>query len=99
MRYKYILTGGLLAVLCITTVLADDRVEASPAQKETGGVLDAVRTVVYLSFKGVGCVVGTLVSFPAYVFSGLDSQVKTDTAALRTEYCRQHYLLSPEWAK
>lgn len=99
MNCKHILAGGLLAITCFTAALADERVAAPPAQEETGGVLDAVRTVVYLPFKGVGCVVGALVSFPVYALSGLDSQVKTDTAALRTEYCSQHYLLSPEWAK
>ncbi|MGH7963225.1 MAG: hypothetical protein ACRERD_15600 [Candidatus Binatia bacterium] len=99
MTCKYILAGSLLVVACVTVALADDRVETSPAPEERGGVLDAVRTVVYLPFKGAVCGVGALTSFPAYLLSGLDSQVKADTAALRGAYCSRHYLLSPEWTK
>ena len=57
------------------------------------------RTVVFLPFKGVVCVVGALASFPVYWLSGLDPQVKEDTGAMRAEYCSQRYLLGPEWLK
>lgn len=100
MNCKHILVGILLAIAGITQASADAHGEAPPAQQEEkGGVLDAVRTVVYLPFKGVLCGVGSLLGFPVYVLSGLDSEVKADTTTLRTEHCSQHYLLSPEWTK
>ncbi|MBI3303747.1 MAG: hypothetical protein HYZ72_16910 [Deltaproteobacteria bacterium] len=99
MTGKRIFTGALLAMVCATTVLADDRPAIEPAQGTGGGALATVRTIAYLPFKGVVCVVGALASFPAYWLSGLDPQVKSDTEALRARYCSRDYLLGPEWTK
>jgi hypothetical protein len=97
MTRKQIFIGAVLAVLCATAVLADEQT-TSPAQTQ-GGVGAAARTVVFLPFKGVVCVGGALASFPVYWLSGLDPQVKADTAAMRAEYCSRRYLLGPEWTK
>jgi len=99
MNCKRIVAGVLLAVTCATPVCADDRPGTPPTQETGGGAVAVARTVVFLPFKGVVCVVGALASFSVYWLSGLDPQVKEDTGAMRAEYCSQRYLLGPEWLK
>jgi hypothetical protein len=101
MRKKSICVAALLAVFCATAALADSPSETVSAQQEEqeGGTFAVVRTVLYFPFKGVICVVGATVSFPIYWLSGLDPQVKNDTAALRAKYCSQDYLFGSQWTK
>jgi hypothetical protein len=99
MTSKQILIGALLAVVCVTKVLADDRPGTQPEQETAGGALATMRTIAYFPFKGVVCVVGTLASFPVYWLSGLDPQVKQDTETIRARYCSRDYLFSSEWPK
>jgi len=99
-RSKSICLAALLAVFCATAALAESPAETASAQEEgEGGAFSVVRTVLYFPFKGVVCVVGATVSFPVYWLSGLDPQVKHDTAALRAKYCSRDYLLGSRWAK
>jgi len=95
---KRIIAGALLVLMWTTAAVANDHPPATSAP-EVRGPLDAVRTVAYFPFKGVVCLVGALASFPVYWFSGLDPEVKNDTAAIRAKYCSQEYLFSPEWSK
>lgn len=95
---KRIIAGALLVLVWTTAAVANDHPPATSVQ-EVRGPLDAVRTVVYFPFKGVVCVVGALASLPVYWLSGLDPEVKNDTAAIRAKYCSQEYLFSPEWSK
>jgi hypothetical protein len=99
MRNKSICLVALLAIFCATAALADSPSETGPGQEKAGGPFSVVRTVLYFPFKSVVCVVGATASFPVYWLSGLDPQVKNDTAALRAEYCSQDYLLSSQWPK
>ncbi|HEV8717496.1 MAG TPA: hypothetical protein VGX03_32325 [Candidatus Binatia bacterium] len=99
MRTKSICLAAVLAVFCATAALADSPSETVSAPEKDGGTFSVVRTVLYFPFKGVVCVVGATVSFPVYWLSGLDPQVKKDTAALRAKYCSQDYLLGSTWTK
>jgi len=99
-RTKSICLAALLAVFCATAALAESPAETTAAQEEReGGAFSVVRTVLYFPFKGVVCVVGATVSFPVYWLSGLDPQVKHDTAALRAKYCSPDYLFGSRWTK
>ena len=99
MTHKSLCLAILLAVLFTTAAQADGPPSATPGQETSSKPLAVVRTIVYLPFKGVVCVVGAVASFPVYVLSGLDPQVKSDTEALRAEYCSRDYLLGPDWTK
>src|SRR5215510_7202116 len=99
MRKKSICVVVLLAVFCVTAALADDLSGTVPARAKEGETLSIVRTILYFPFKSVVCVVGAVASFPVYWLSGLDPQVKSDTEALRAEYCSRDYLLGSEWTK
>lgn len=97
---KRVLVAALLAAMCTTVAIAEDRPGTQPAQETaSSGALATVRTIAYLPFKGVVCVVGAVASFPVYWLSGLDPQVKSDTEAMRAKYCSQEYLLGSEWQK
>jgi hypothetical protein len=97
MGWKSLFLGLLFIIAGATTSLAEAPTENSSGQR--GGFLAVVRTIAYLPFKGVGCFVGTVVSFPVYWLSGFDANVKNDTQALRAKYCSSSYLFSSEWEK
>lgn len=99
MKKKSACSVALLVLLWASLVKAQDAPGASPSQEQGNAPLAVARSVIYLPFKGVICVVGTVASFPAYVLSGLDPQVKSDTEAQRKTYCTQDYLFSPEWPR
>jgi hypothetical protein len=99
MRNKSICVAVLLAVFCATAALADSPAGTVSTPEKGGKTFSVVRTILYFPFKSVVCVVGAVVSFPVYWLSGLDPQVKSDTEALRAEYCSRDYLLGSEWTK
>ena len=100
MARKWILAGMLWAVVGATIAGAEEPPGTQSSRKTTAdGPLATVRTIAYLPFKGVVCVVGVLASFPVYWLSGLDPQVKHDTEAMREKYCSQEYFFSTEWAR
>jgi len=100
MARQWILAGVLWAVIGVTAAGAEEFPAAQPPQEATrGGVFDTARTIAYLPFKGVVCVVGVVASFPAYWLSGMDPEVKSDTEAMRAKYCSREYLLGPEWSR
>jgi hypothetical protein len=100
MARKWILIGMLWAVVGATAASAEEPSEMQSAQKENySEPLAMLRTIAYLPFKGVVCVVGAVASFPVYVLSGMDPQVKNDTDAMREKYCSREYLLGSEWAR
>lgn len=90
---------ALLALLWVPVALADDSLGKTAPQETGGSPLAVARSVVYFPFKGVICVVGTVASFPTYLLSGLDSQVKNDSETLRAKYCSQDHLFSSEWPR
>ena len=100
MARKWILAGMLWAVVGATTAGAGE-----PAGSQSSGEtisadpLATVRTIAYFPFKGVVCVVGALASFPVYLLSGMDPQVKRDTDAMREKYCSREYLFSSDWSR
>jgi hypothetical protein len=96
---RYICTTALWVVLCIPVALAADSAELGHDQKMENQPFAGVRTVLYLPFKGVICLVGAVTSFPVYWLSGLDPQVKHDSGVIRAYYCSQEYLFSPEWPR
>lgn len=97
MDWKALFLGMMLILTGATASLADAPAGNPSTQK--GGFLAAVQTIAFLPFKGVGCFVGAVVSFPVYWLSGFDSNVKNDTANLRANYCNPDYLFSSEWEK
>jgi len=99
MRKKSARIVVLIAVLWVPLARAEDAPGAAPGQEQGNSPLAVTRSVIYFPFKGVICAVGTVASFPAYVLSGLDPQVKSDTEAQRKKYCSQDYLFSPEWPR
>jgi len=99
MRKKSARIVALLVLLWASLAKAEDAQEAVASQEQGNSPLAVTRSVIYLPFKGVICAVGTVASFPAYVLSGLDPQVKSDTEAQRKTYCTQDYLFSPEWPR
>jgi hypothetical protein len=100
MKGKQILAGVLLAAICATVAVAEDQSQVQPSQEPEGsGTLATMKTIAYLPFKGVVCVVGAIASFPIYWLSGLDPQVKNDTEAMRAKYCSREYLLGSDWPK
>ncbi|HXG18306.1 MAG TPA: hypothetical protein VNN62_04440 [Methylomirabilota bacterium] len=99
MAHKWILAGMLWAVVGATLVSAEEPSRAAPPNPANGGALATVRTIAYLPFKGVVCVVGVLASFPVYWLSGMDPQVKSDTEAMRARYCSREYFLGSEWSR
>ena len=100
MARKWIVAGVLWAVISATAAYAEESPGTQPAQPVTnGGALATARTIAYLPFKGVVCLVGALASFPVYWLSGMDPQVKSDTEAMRAKYCSREYLLSSEWPR
>ena len=99
MRKRCLCVAALLAVFCATAALADGPAEAGPAPEKTEETFSVVRTILYLPFKSVVCIVGATASFPVYWLSGFDPQVKNDTAALRAQYCSLDYLFGSKWTK
>ncbi len=103
MARKWILAGVLWAMVGATMTSAEEPREKPSAQvDENEGEnepLALLKTIAYLPFKGVVCVVGVVVSFPVYVLSGMDPQVKNDTDAMREKYCSRKYLLGSEWPR
>jgi hypothetical protein len=100
MKGKQILAGVLLATVCSIAAIAEEQPQIQPDQDTGGnGTLATVRTIAYLPFKGVVCVVGAIASFPIYWLSGLDPQVKNDTETMRAKYCSREYLFGSEWSK
>jgi hypothetical protein len=97
MARKWIVAGVLWVMLGATAAYAEEPPETQPAASD--GALATARTIAYLPFKGVVCVVGALASFPVYWLSGMDPQVKNDTEALRAKYCSREYLFSSEWPR
>jgi hypothetical protein len=99
MTCKRLWTAVLLVMLCASVPLAADPPGPMPEQETGNGPLAVLRSVVYFPFKGVVCTVGAVTSFPVYLASGLDPQVKSDTTALRGKYCSPDYLFGPEWPR
>lgn len=100
MARKWIVAGVLWAVVSATMVSAEEPSGGRAAQPVKGdGALATARTIAYLPFKGVVCLVGALASFPVYWLSGMDPQVKSDTEAMRVKYCSREYLLGAEWSQ
>jgi hypothetical protein len=100
MARRWIFAGVLWAVVGATVAGAEKPPGTQPAQEAAqSGVLAAARTIVYLPFKGVVCVVGVVASFPVYWLSGMDPEVKSDTEAMRAKYCSREYLLGSEWPR
>ena|SRR5260221_9903642 len=100
MARKWILVGVLWAVVGATATSAEESPELQSTQKANyTETLAVLRTIAYLPFKGVVCVVGVVASFPVYMLSGMDPQVKNDTDAMREKYCSREYLLGPEWSR
>jgi hypothetical protein len=97
MARKWILVGVLWLVVGVSMAHAAEPAGTQPA--DNGGSFATARTIAYLPFKGVVCVVGALASFPVYWLSGMDPQVKSDTEAMRAKYCSREYLLGPEWPR
>lgn len=97
---RWIFAGVLWAVVGATAANTEEPPEIRSAPETPHpGVLATVRTIAYLPFKGVVCVVGVVASFPVYWLSGMDPEVKNDTEALRAKYCSRAYLLSSEWPR
>lgn len=97
---RWIVAGVLWAVVGATAAGAERPLETHPAQESAqSGVLATARTIAYLPFKGVICVVGVVASFPVYWLSGMDPEVKNDTEAMRAKYCSREYLLGSEWSR
>jgi len=99
MRKKSACIVALIVLLWASLVGAEEAPGTAPGQEQGNSPLAVTRSVIYFPFKGVICAVGTLAAFPAYVLSGLDPQVKSDTEAQRKKYCSQDYLFSPEWPR
>jgi len=100
MARRWIFAGVLWAVIGTTTAGAEGPSETPPVQETTnGGALATARTIAYLPFKGIVCVVGVVASFPVYWLSGLDPEVKSDTEAMRAKYCSREYLFGSEWPR
>lgn len=100
MARPWILAGVLWVVMGMTAVGAEKPLETQPPQEAAqGGILNTARTIAYLPFKGVVCVVGVVASFPAYWLSGMDPEVKSDTEGIRAKYCSREYLFGPEWSR
>jgi hypothetical protein len=99
MRKKSARIVALLVLLWASLAGAEEPSGTAHDQEQGNSPLAITRSVLYFPFKGVICAVGTVASFPAYVLSGLDPQVKSDTEAQRKTYCRQEYLFSPEWPR
>ena len=100
MARTWILAGVLWVVVGITSARAEEA-SSTPSSEELmdTGALATARTIAYLPFKGVVCVVGALASFPVYWLSGLDPQVKSDTDAMRAKYCSREYLFGSTWPR
>jgi hypothetical protein len=100
MARQWILVGVLWAVVCATAVRAADPEKEQPTTETAqNSVLATARTIAYLPFKGVICVVGVVASFPVYWLSGMDPEVKNDTETMRAKYCSREYLLGSEWSR
>lgn len=100
MARKWILAGVLVAMMGTTAVRAEEPQGAQPKHEDAGnGMLATARTIAYLPFKGVVCLVGAVASFPVYWLSGMDPQVKSDTEAMRAKYCSREYLFGAEWSR
>jgi hypothetical protein len=100
MARRWIFAGVLWAVVGATAAGAEGPPGTQPAQETAqSGVLATARTIAYLPFKGVVCVVGVVASFPVYWLSGMDPEVKSDTEAMRAKYCSREYLLGSEWPR
>jgi hypothetical protein len=100
MARKWIVAGVLWAMVGATIVNAEESPARPPARAAEGnGTFSVLRTIAYLPFKGVVCVVGAVASFPVYLLSGMDPQVKNDTDAMREKYCSQEYLFGAEWSR
>ena len=100
MARRWIFAGVLWAVVGATAAGAEGPPGTQPAQEAAQrGVLATARTIAYLPFKGVVCVVGVVASFPVYWLSGMDPEVKSDTEAMRAKYCSREYLLGSEWSR
>ncbi len=100
MARTWILAGVLWLVVGVTRAGAGESTAAEPAPESASrGPFAAVRTVAYLPFKGIVCVVGAVASFPAYWLSGMDPHVKADTEAVRAQYCSRDYLLGSDWPR
>ncbi len=99
MARKWMVAAVLWATIGATVVSAAESPDVRSAQPATGdGALATARTIAYLPFKGVVCLVGAVASFPVYWLSGMDPQVKSDTEAMRMKYCSREYLLGAEWS-
>ena len=100
MARQWILAGALWAMVGATAITAEEPPHAQPPPEPAPkSVMDTARTIAYLPFKGVVCVVGVVASFPAYWLSGMDPEVKSDTEAMRAKYCSREYLLGSEWSR
>jgi len=99
MSKKGLCAAALLTAFCATAALADGPAPAGAAPEKTEEAFSVMRTILYLPFKSVVCIVGATASFPVYWLSGFDPQVKNDTAALRAQYCSLDYLLGSKWTK
>jgi hypothetical protein len=100
MARRWIFAGVLWAVVGATAVGAEEPPGTQPAQETAqSGALAMARTIAYLPFKGVVCVVGVVASFPVYWLSGMDPEVKSDTEAMRAKYCSREYLFGSEWPR
>lgn len=100
MARQWILAGVLWVVIGATVVGAKEPPEAQPPRETAPqSVMNTARTIAYLPFKGVVCVVGVVASFPVYWLSGMDPEVKNDTEAMRAKYCSREYLFGSEWPR
>ena len=100
MARQWILVGVLWAIIGVAAAGAEESPEMQPHQDTAQmSFLDTARTIAYLPFKGVVCVVGVVASFPAYWLSGMDPEVKSDTEMMRAKYCSREYLLGAEWQR
>ena len=100
MARQWILAGVLWVVVGATAVGAEEPAKTQPAAETAqSSVLATARTIAYLPFKGVVCVVGVVASFPVYWLSGMDPEVKSDTETMRAKYCSREYLFGSEWSR
>jgi hypothetical protein len=90
---------ALIVMLEVSLAGAQETPGTTSSQEQGNSPLAVTRSVIYFPFKGVICTVGVIASFPVYVLSGLDPQVKSDTEAQRKTYCTRDYLFSPEWPR
>ena len=100
MARQWIFAGMLWVMVGAAVAGAEGPSGTQPVQEPAhGGVLATARTIAYLPFKGVICVVGVVASFPIYWLSGMDPAVKSDTETMRAKYCSREYLLGSEWPR